>query len=160
MRVLSLGCMLLVGASAGACGKSDSAPPEPPRERADKPPQTADQLARLSPSKRLIGTWVLDLAHVADTALTDELRQLRQRGLAGKVSVEYTFRDGEFVMRKDGAGGPVERRFRYEIVDEQEDRLELRRLDDEGEPQRIYVRFEGRSMQFGQGDSAVQMTRK
>ena len=111
-------------------------------------------------SKRILGTWEMDINNVPEAAMTADLRQFKEQGMADKVRIEYTFTDTEFILEKMGAGGYVKRNWHYQILSEQDNKLELERVDDCGKPTKVEVLVRGTTIWIGFGRARIPLTRK
>lgn len=135
----------------------------PPKPAAAEVPtaQTQADWASLPLSERLLGRWTVRLADVPDAALTPDFKKLRESGRDQKITLEYEFLRGEFVLRKSGPGGPVARRFNYQIAQELGETLVLERDagEGEGEPKRIHASISGRRLRIGSGPTALDLQR-
>ena len=80
-------------------------------------------------SKRIIGTWRMNVNETPDTALNAQMRTLKEQGKAAQIRVEYRVTDGEFILDSYGALGRSQQRWSYEIVRESGDELMLKRHD-------------------------------
>lgn len=146
-------------ALAGCEPEVDISPPKP---AADVQPNTPENWASLPLAQRLLGVWTVNLGDVPDSALTPDIKQLRERGMDRHVTLEYEFRQGEFVVRKTGPGGPMEKRFNYQIAQEFAGKLVLERdaEDSAGEPKRIHAAIDGMRLRIGSGRTALDLRRK
>ena len=150
---------LFLSFGAPACGPSGDAQPEKSSSAPSSPrPSAADE--NLPATKRILGSWLMRLGAVPDSALTDEFKKMKSEGLADKMRIEYTFTESELILNKSGAGGSVNQRWFYEVVSQNGDRLLLQRLNDQGQAQRIGVTVKGDMMIFGTGKGRIPLMRK
>jgi hypothetical protein len=80
-------------------------------------------------SKRIVGTWRMNAAATLDTALSPEMRKLKEAGKANQIRMEYRITDTEFIVDSYGALGRNQMRWSYEIVKESGNTLLLKRND-------------------------------
>ena len=145
---------LLCGLLVSGCGKDAKATSA---EGAGKKP--FHHSMNLPSSKRVLGSWEMDLDNVPQAAMTPDLQQYVDQGLSDKVRIVYTFTDTEFILEKMGAGGYVHRKWHYQIVEEDAEKLVLERLDDTGKPTKVEVIVRGAVIWVGFGKARIPLTR-
>ena len=71
----------------------------------------------------------MNAAATLDTALSPEMRKLKEAGKANQIRMEYRITDTEFIVDSYGALGRNQMRWSYEIVKESGNTLLLKRND-------------------------------
>ncbi|MDD9944678.1 MAG: hypothetical protein OXU20_26770 [Myxococcales bacterium] len=148
---------LLAMVLLSACGDDDH---RAPTKKATEAPTEVVNYEDMTPSQRLLGHWTLDLSKIPKGSLGKNLQGLRERGLDDKMEVEYVFTASEFILNKQGAGGPVERRWTYQVIQEGEDTVVLERFTEEGDRQTIVALVTAQELQLGRGKDQVMLKRK
>lgn len=154
----AFGLLLLLMATQGCADGERSEPTPAAREPAA--PTQAPRPRDDTPMEQLKGVWVMDLAQVPDTALTPEFRELKARGAAARVQIEYTITDNELFLVKSGEGGRMERHWYYEIVRQVDNRLELEQEDPTGKKEKLGVTVWPDQLVLGTGRGQVPLRRK
>ena len=158
--VLLLGGAVSLGGAACAGGSEAEGVGTPPRAasapvvpahhpRADPAAATTGVAAntpaaiapKLPASKRLLGRWEMNLNDAPKEALAKDFQRYKQsKELADMVHVEYTVTDTDWVLRKYGAGGVYEEKWKYQVLQENGDVLVLERVGEDGEGQRVELK--------------------
>jgi hypothetical protein len=120
-------------------------------------PAASAPAAGASASERLLGRWQLDLASTKDSALGEDMRQRKQSGLP--VRLEYEFDAAELKVTSFQGDVKSEQRFHYEILEENGDELQLKRVDEEGMILRIAAFVGQDTLKIGRGATQVSLVR-
>jgi hypothetical protein len=151
-------------AAAAAKPSPSAAPPAAPS--APGTPSAAAPAAAGRPdpslplSKRIQGLWRMDLNKVPNTALTDQFLKIKKKGKAGELRIEYRVTDTEFTLTTMGERGPVSTRFAYEILNEGQNVLLVKRIQPDGKEQTIPIALdENDRLVIGTGNGEVPLER-
>lgn len=169
--IRAVACALLcAGVSLGgaACSGSSAGAGEPTKPRADTggaatvaaPAAPATGAPKLPASKRLLGRWEMKLNDAPEKALAKDFQRFKQsKELADMVRVEYQVTDTDWVLRKYGAGGVYDQKWKYQVLQENGDALVLERVGEDGQPQRIEVKVGEDTLIVGTGGGMVPLRR-
>jgi hypothetical protein len=166
VRAVPLACVALFAASvncADAPASSEPATRSATANVADPALPVASAtagVAKAPASKRVLGRWELNLNEASKDALTKDFQRFKQsKDLANMVRVEYTVTDTDWILRKYGAGGVYDQKWKYQVLREDGDALLLERFGDDGATERVEVKVIDDTLMVATGNGTVPLRR-